>query len=108
MGGVKRDFCRIKILKLCFLWLSGAASGLFELIPSFQWQHYSQCEWAKGGVQTCSDPEKAFHNWMERDIRFAAQVRHQAEQLKLRALVVDGTKSFEENTALAQNHFGFG
>ena len=73
--------------------------------PEFQLAHYSQREWAKGVVKGCSDPERAFHNWMERDMRFADEVRRQTYSLGLRVLVVDGRQSVKENTTLVQNHF---
>ncbi len=71
----------------------------------FQWEHYSQREWAQGYVRDTSDPRKAFQNWMQRDIQFARFVRGDAEQRGLRAIVVDGQRSLAENIRLVEDHF---
>jgi 2-phosphoglycerate kinase len=73
--------------------------------PAFQLQYYSQREWAKDVVKDCSDPQQAYQNWMQRDIRFASFVRQAAEKRGLRTLAVDGQASIAENTDLVESHF---
>lgn len=43
------------------------------IIPTadFQRTHYSKRDWVRDILAQCSKPAEAFHNWMERDIRFA-------------------------------------
>ncbi|MDQ0920588.1 hypothetical protein [Paenibacillus sp. V4I5] len=51
------------------------------------------------------DPEKAFSNWMARDIGFANQLASQTEQFNLRTFLVDGTVSIEDTFSLVEKHF---
>lgn len=74
--------------------------------PTFQWEHYARRDWAKDVVSQCSNPNQAFQNWMERDIRFAEQVRLQAERMGLRVLTVDGSAKIEENITRVQAYLG--
>ena len=77
------------------------------IIPSadFQRAHYSKRDWARNIVAQCNDPEVAFHNWMERDIRFAAWVESEAIALKLSILRVDGKRTLAENAEAVATHF---
>ena len=77
------------------------------LIPSadFQRAHYSEREWAQGIVARCDQPDVAFHNWMERDIRFAEWVEAEAIALDLAVLRVDGKRTLEENARFVATHF---
>lgn len=77
------------------------------IVPTaeFQLKHYSQREWATGIVKSTSDPQKAFQNWMERDIQFARFVQQEAEQRGMRVMVVDGAASIAENARMAEQHF---
>jgi hypothetical protein len=70
--------------------------------PAFQLDHYSRRDWARDVVKDCSDPVQAFGNWMERDIRFADKVAQQTEALGLGLMVVDGSRTLEENTAFVE------
>jgi len=45
-----------------------------------------------GSLQPYSDPERAFRNWMDRDVLFAETVRRNVERLGLRSVLVDGTR----------------
>lgn len=56
-----------------------AHSGIRDYIalvpsPDFQVSRYRQREWVPYVLKGCRDPEKAFDNWMRRDMLFAAQV----------------------------------
>ncbi len=77
------------------------------LIPSadFQIAHYSERVWARDIVSQCNDPEAAFHNWMERDIRFAEWVEAEAIALNLAILRVDGKQTLQENAISVGAHF---
>lgn len=52
-----------------------------------------------------SDPERAYRNHVERDLRLARHVQERVEQLGLTVHEVDGTRSIEEMTALVEAHF---
>jgi hypothetical protein len=77
------------------------------VVPSveFQLHHYAQRVWARDVVKGCTQPEQAFQNWMQRDIRFARHVIQEAQRLKQRVLVVDGMRSLVETTAEVRHHF---
>ncbi len=74
--------------------------------PAFQWEHYTQRNWAKDVVKDCSNPELAFRNWMGRDVRFASEVFRQAEARGLFVLVVDGSQPIDANISLILKHMG--
>ncbi len=80
------------------------------IVPTaaFQLHHYSTRAWARDVVSACTNPEQAFHNWMQRDIRFARFVEGEARQQGMRTLVVDGTHSLAKNTELVEQHFQLG
>jgi 2-phosphoglycerate kinase len=77
------------------------------LIPSaeFQREHYSERDWAGGIMAQCDEPEVAFHNWMERDVRFARWVETEANALNFAILRVDGKRTLEETAASVAAHF---
>jgi len=77
------------------------------LIPSaeFQKAHYSERDWTRDIVAQCDEPDLAFHNWMERDIRFAEWVEAEATALNLAILRVDGERTLEENAESVVAHF---
>lgn len=63
----------------------------------FQREHYPRREWARKIVEQCNDPEVAFQNWMERDIRFAAWIEAETTALNLPLLRIDGSRTIEES-----------
>ena len=77
------------------------------LVPSeaFQREHYARRGWARGVVERTSDPDLAFERWMQRDARFADEVRRQVLALGLTAIEVDGRETLEEVEARAWAHF---
>ena len=79
------------------------------IVPSadFQRAQYSERGWAWDIVAQCSDPDVAFHNWMERDIRFAEWVEAEAAALDLPILRVDGNRTLQENAEAVATHFQF-
>jgi 2-phosphoglycerate kinase len=76
--------------------------------PHFQRRHYRERAWAWGVVASSDDPERAFDNWMERDVRFASWVAAEADVLGLRRLTVDGARSVDEVADAVAASFGLG
>lgn len=75
--------------------------------PEFQRKYYSQREWIYEILKQCDNKEAAFQNWMERDAAFADFVAKEAERLSLEWLLVDESKTVEENAAIVAGHFKF-
>lgn len=75
--------------------------------PEFQKEKYSQREWIFDILKQCDEPQKAFQNWMERDIKFADWIVNQVKKLNLDLLFVDGSKTIEENATIVAKHFQF-
>lgn len=63
------------------------------MVPTeaFQIYHYSKREWVPYVLAECSDPEKAFQNWMERDILFAKEVMQRCANANYQCLVNNAT-----------------
>ena len=64
--------------------------------PEFQILHYKEREWIPYVLEGCSNKEKAFDNWMKRDILFAKQVLAECKETKVPCIVNDGTRAEEE------------
>jgi 2-phosphoglycerate kinase len=73
--------------------------------PDFQREHYSLREWARKIVEQCNDPEVAFQNWMERDIRFAEWIEAEVSTLDLQLLRIDGSRTIAEHAEEVAGHF---
>ena len=73
----------------------------------FQVQHYSQRAFIQDILKECSEPEKAFENWMQRDHLFGQEILRQAAEFGYRALLVDGEKSLDELYEQLCQHLGF-
>jgi len=71
------------------------------MIPTeaFQRWHYAMRPWAQGIVQGCSDPRRAYDNWMARDAQFASEIARQTRVMGLPLKVVDGDQGIEENAS---------
>lgn len=84
------------------------AENYIAIIPSpeFQISHYKQRKWVKYVLAECSDKEKAFDNWMQRDILFAQQVKAECEKMGIPCMVNDGTKTVEELYQWVKTAFG--
>lgn len=72
----------------------------------FQVSHYRQREWVPYVLEGCSDKEKAFSNWMDRDILFAEEVRRQCSKENYLSLVNDGKLSIADIANMVALHFG--
>lgn len=72
----------------------------------FQIEYYKKREWLPYILDGCSDKEKVFLNWMNRDAMFAEDVRNQCEEIGYLSLVTDGTVSSDEMFETVCEHFG--
>jgi 2-phosphoglycerate kinase len=79
------------------------------MIPTadFQKAHYTERDWARDIAWQCDNPEVAFHNWMERDIRFAKWIEAEVSDLHLRLLKIDGNRTIIEIAEAVATHFEF-
>ena len=65
-------------------------------VKEFQYHFYSQRPWVPYNLEGCTDKEKAFENWMERDALFAEAVHADAKQRGDACLVTDGRVGVED------------
>ena len=75
---------------------------------SFQRKHYYRRGWVRRVIEKCDEPEVAFQNWMERDIRFAEWITAEVSALNLELLKVDGSRTIAENAEEVARHFQLG
>ncbi len=82
------------------------------MVPSeaFQRVHYSREKrpWIDDILAECDDPDRAFDNWMDRDVAFARRVARDATNLSPRLVHVDGRATLDENAAIVAQHFRLG
>lgn len=64
--------------------------------PEFQIYHFSKRPFVPVVLNSCSNKEIAFKNWMDRDILFANIVRQQSEEMGYKTLINDGMISIEK------------
>ena len=78
------------------------------IVPTeaFQRENYAKREWIGLFLEGCTDPAKAFDNWMSRDALFAREMRARAQKLGYETILVDGGKGIEENCARVAETFG--
>jgi hypothetical protein len=78
------------------------------IVPTeaFQREHYARRAWRHDVVKDCSDPDRAWENWMARDAGFALAVAEQARSLGFKVLTTDGTRSIDDAVRLVEAHFG--
>ncbi len=74
--------------------------------PEFQISHYKERSWVSDVLEGCSNKEKAFKKWMNRDILFADEVREQCNQMGYQAFVNDGLISIGEVVKKVATQFG--
>ncbi|BCN30839.1 nucleoside/nucleotide kinase family protein [Anaeromicropila herbilytica] len=73
--------------------------------PEFQISHFRERPFVPYVLEGCSDKEKAFMKWMDRDILFAKAVREQAMEMGYITILNDGTTSIEEMFKSICMHF---
>ena len=74
----------------------------------FQVFHYRKREWVPYVLEGCSDKEKAFCNWMDRDVLFAKEVQRQCCEENYVSLINDGTIGIDELISNVIAHFELG
>lgn len=72
----------------------------------FQVFHFRQREFVPYVLKGCRDPERAFLNWMDRDIRFAREVRRQCGEEGYVSIINDGTIGIDQMASRIADHFG--
>ena len=72
----------------------------------FQIIHYSQREWVTYVLEGCSDKDKAFSNWMGRDVLFAKEVQRQCGQEQYMSIVNDGSIEVDKMVEMVASNFG--
>lgn len=72
---------------------------------NFQINHYIQREWIYFVLDGCSDFQKAFNNWMDRDCLFAEEVIRQCGKNRYLSLVNDGKTSIKDLVEMVSAHF---
>jgi NifB/MoaA-like Fe-S oxidoreductase len=71
----------------------------------FQVNQYKKRLWVNQYLSSCSNREKAFNNWMKREIMFASSVLEQARNIGYKTLIVDGFMSLNENLIFIEEYF---
>ena len=67
--------------------------------------YYSQREWARHIVEETCDPEKAFDNWMNREIAFANMIRKSCEDHQMTFLLSDRQLPLEVKARKVADNF---
>lgn len=73
----------------------------------FQLEEYAKRPWIDHILEGTGDKEKAFSNWMERDILFAVKMREAAAQFGYTNILVNGGKSVDDVFREVEILFGF-
>lgn len=71
----------------------------------FQITHYRERDFVPLVLEGSSDKEKAFRNWMDRDILFAQEVQRQCQKENYVSVINDGTMEMDELANLVAAHF---
>lgn len=74
--------------------------------PDFQISHYKERAYVPYVLEGCSNKEKAFCNWMDRDILFAKEVQRQCLAEGYASVINDGNVSIEELVDIVVTHLG--
>jgi hypothetical protein len=96
------------LLPECVAPLLSSPRHAFWLVPTigFQYNYYSQRDWVHDILKDCSQPAKAFSNWMGRDAGFADKIEKSASNVGLPVMRVDGSLSAIEIAGIVQQSFG--
>lgn len=73
--------------------------------PDFQITHYKEREWVPYVLEGCSDRQRAFDNWMQRDILFAERVKAECEKKKIPCITNDGRITRDGLTGMVKELF---
>ena len=67
--------------------------------------YYHQRSWAKEIVNTCSQPDQAFENWIQRDIHFAHQINQECVKENFIYLMSERNTTIMERARQVAAHF---
>lgn len=59
-------------------------------------------------LEGCSDKDKAFSNWMNRDILFAREVQRQCNEEQYVSIINDGSIALDELIDIVASYLGLG
>lgn len=71
----------------------------------FQIFHFKRREFVPYVLEGCSDMERAFCNWMDRDILFAQEVQRQCYEERYASIINDGSIEIDELVNRVAEHF---
>lgn len=83
------------------------ANRYLSLTPSkeFQLFHYKKREFVPYILRECSEKQKAYENWMERDILFAKEIQRQCEKAEYKSIINNGDFPIEDMVNMIEAHF---
>ncbi len=86
----------------------GVARRAIWVVPTaaFQQTHYARRDWRHDVLRDCTDRDRAWRNWMARDVGFARRVARDARERGFRVLVVDGSRSLDDTAFTVEQHYG--
>lgn len=73
---------------------------------AFQISHYKKRTFVPYVLEGCRDKERAFSNWMDRDLLFAKEVQRQCLEENYAFIVNDGSIGLDAFAAQVAEHFG--
>lgn len=73
--------------------------------PEFQISHYAQRPWISEVLAQTEDPQKAFQNWMAKEIGFAKKTEEDTRLQGFQFIKVDGSASLEKTFSYVKDHF---
>jgi hypothetical protein len=97
------------LLPRCVHTVLSSRSAAVWMVPTegFQRAHYaSRGLWVQTILNECATPEQAFENWMGRDVAFARWVVSTADELRLKTIPIDGSRTIAESARLVAGLFG--
>lgn len=84
-----------------------AKNRIVFMVPTeeFQLEYYKRRDWIPYVLEGCTDKEKAFDNWMKRDIKFAKEVAEEVRVNERNLIINDGSKSLDNNLKKVEYFF---
>jgi hypothetical protein len=75
------------------------------LVPTEAFKRATQPTRGRAWMDQTSDPTRTYENLLALDLQLARDVKRRAEELGLRVVVVDGSRSVDEMAAVVAEHF---
>lgn len=84
-----------------------AKNRYLSIIPTkeFQISHYQKRFWVPDVLKNCSNKDKAFENWMERDHLFALEIKKQCDKENYKVIINDGNINIDKMINEVIKHF---